>query len=324
MRNGRDLSLDYLRALGLLLIILAHVKPPRLLLHIRSFDVVLMVIVSTISYGCFSKKDKPYKEYVLGRFKRLVYPTWQFIILSAVLFGVCDLALGLPLHFTWKSIVIGFLTFSGIGYLWVIRVFLYNALLNPLLVRVRTLPAWKTYCLSACALALSYGALLVFRKFGLEAIAEISIINILSYGWIAALGYYFYTSSARSQKVQLSAYTIMTITTFGVLDGFVPNIYKYPPQYPYLIYGLTVSCLFLYFVRLVKIKYRSRLFVFISSNSFWIYFWHVILLNAFEFYSAYLTFYDDIHWGTKWIGITCVSCLLCYTQNFILKTIKNE
>lgn len=324
MKPARDLSLDYLRALGLLLIILAHVEPPRLLLHIRCFDVVLMVIVSTISYGCFSKKEKPYKDYVISRFKRLVLPTWQFILLSALLFGVCDYLLGLPLHFTPKGIVIGLLTFSGIGYLWVVRVFLYNAFLNPLLVRVRNMQAWKVYGISLFTICLSYLALVVSRRFGMEAIAEITIINILAYSVVAALGFYFYTSSVKSQTLQLCSYVGLAVGTFCFLGDFAPNIAKYPPQFPYLIYGLTVSCILLYSFKIFKIERKNSVLVFISSNSFWIYFWHVTLLNVFSFYTDYLSFYNTIPWYAKWVSISIAACLLCLAHNKLVKLVSKK
>lgn len=240
MKPVRDLTLDYLRAIGLLLIILAHVEPPRLFLHIRSFDVILMVIVSTISYGCFSKKDKPYREYVISRFKWLIFPTWQFILLSAVLFGICDFLLGVPLHFSPKAILIGLLTFSGIGYLWVIRVFLYNAFFNPFLVKVRNFPARKVFGFSIIGIILSQLLLVLSRKIGLEAVAEITVINMLAYSVVAALGFYFYVSDDKFQKIQLAVYSLLTVITFVCIGDFAPNITKYPP--PISLFDIRIDC----------------------------------------------------------------------------------
>ena len=44
------------RAVGTLLVILAHVNPPRFLFEVRNFDVVLLVVVSTLTYLQFGKK----------------------------------------------------------------------------------------------------------------------------------------------------------------------------------------------------------------------------------------------------------------------------
>lgn len=47
----RDSSVDIMRAIGLLCVILAHINPPSLLLQIRSFDVPLMLFVSGLVYS---------------------------------------------------------------------------------------------------------------------------------------------------------------------------------------------------------------------------------------------------------------------------------
>ena len=128
----RDYGIDLLRAIGLLLIILAHVNPPHFLWELRSFDVIMMVCISTISYTEYSK-PQPYWKYITGRFKRLLLPTWEYILLVGLVFYSISLFTSTPTPFSFKTILIGLLTFHGIGYLWIIRVFLYNAFINPIL-----------------------------------------------------------------------------------------------------------------------------------------------------------------------------------------------
>ena len=41
----RDYNIDILRAIGSLLVILAHVRPPEIILNFRSFDVILLVFI---------------------------------------------------------------------------------------------------------------------------------------------------------------------------------------------------------------------------------------------------------------------------------------
>lgn len=47
----RDLSIDLMRAIGLLCVILAHVNPPATLMQIRCFDVPLMLFVSGLVFS---------------------------------------------------------------------------------------------------------------------------------------------------------------------------------------------------------------------------------------------------------------------------------
>lgn len=51
--NKSGLSIDFLRAIGLFLVILAHINPLAILFQIRLFDVMLLVFVSWNAY-CFS------------------------------------------------------------------------------------------------------------------------------------------------------------------------------------------------------------------------------------------------------------------------------
>lgn len=53
----RDLKIDILRTIGILLVILAHVKLPELVRSIRSFDVVMLVFISGMSFA-YSKPKK--------------------------------------------------------------------------------------------------------------------------------------------------------------------------------------------------------------------------------------------------------------------------
>ena len=121
--------------MGLLCIILAHVNPPDWLLQLRCFDVVMMVCISTVSYTEYSK-PKPYLRYLTGRIKRLLLPAWEYILLLGVVFYVIALMTGTSTPYPLKTLVIGIFTLSSVGYLWIIRVFLYNAFINPFIPKI--------------------------------------------------------------------------------------------------------------------------------------------------------------------------------------------
>ena len=75
---NRYLYIDKLKKLGLLLFFLAHVSPLVFLFQLRNFDVILMIIVSSILFF-LSRKKLSFGDYILKRFKRLVIPTWIFL-----------------------------------------------------------------------------------------------------------------------------------------------------------------------------------------------------------------------------------------------------
>lgn len=77
----RDKTIDIMRVIGIMLIILAHVSPPEFLFQLRTFDVPMMIFISGMSYYVASKKDVKIVPYVKSRFRRLVVPAWIFITL---------------------------------------------------------------------------------------------------------------------------------------------------------------------------------------------------------------------------------------------------
>ncbi|MGX7099286.1 acyltransferase family protein [Globicatella sanguinis] len=83
----RDVSIDVLRSIGLLCIILAHVSAPKFVLQIRNFDVPLMAFIMGISFY-LTNKNKHFNliEYSKKRFKRLLFPTWKFLTIFFTFF----------------------------------------------------------------------------------------------------------------------------------------------------------------------------------------------------------------------------------------------
>ena len=52
----RDFSIDFLRCIGLIGIMLSHSVCPSLLMNLRSFDVPLMVFLSAVCLANYSRK----------------------------------------------------------------------------------------------------------------------------------------------------------------------------------------------------------------------------------------------------------------------------
>lgn len=87
----RDIRIDALRALAILLIMFAHTRPPQWLYELRDFDVVLMTFI----LGCFLLFKSRAKESkaLSALFKRTIYAfnracmdVFIFIFSSAIYF----------------------------------------------------------------------------------------------------------------------------------------------------------------------------------------------------------------------------------------------
>ena len=91
---ARDISIDILRCIALIGIVVIHCEPESLWLRqIRNFDVPLMVFLSGVSYTLSIKDentliDGGYLKYVIKRFKRLILPTWIFLGIYSILFTI--------------------------------------------------------------------------------------------------------------------------------------------------------------------------------------------------------------------------------------------
>ena len=126
--SERKKYIDILKVIGLLCIILAHVNPPDTVNQIRTFDVVLMILVSAY-LGISSIKKENYFKYCGKRFLRLVIPTWIFLSIFfpiAIKLNLREITPRIIKH----TYLLDF--YYTVGYVWVIRIYFIIALLVPI------------------------------------------------------------------------------------------------------------------------------------------------------------------------------------------------
>lgn len=128
----REKKLDVLRFIGLSLIILAHVNPPESILDLVSCNVPLMLFVSGIIYA--DKNVKMSWDFIWHRTKRLVVPVYLFLIVYFAIALSLQHILNFDLGIRAEHIIGSFLLMDGIGFVWIIRVFLLVALITPWLI----------------------------------------------------------------------------------------------------------------------------------------------------------------------------------------------
>ena len=107
------------------MVILAHTDIPNTLLNIMTFDVILLVFISGMSLS-FEKSNKSYPMYLWKRVKKLLIPTYIVITICLVIkFFITGGMVG-------KSTIIQSYTLvGGIGYVWIVRIYLMLALVSP-------------------------------------------------------------------------------------------------------------------------------------------------------------------------------------------------
>lgn len=335
-------GIDVLRFLGLSLIILAHVNPPAVLFQLRNFDVPLMLFVSGLSFSIAKKNNVKYSLYVFQRFKRLVLPAWFFLILyftGIFLFNITPLKPQLNFDVIASSFSLVF----GIGYVWVIRVFICVALLAPILVKFFSTKGNKASILilifSLLVNEVLAKSLLSYISGSVSTSIYILFFEIPPYAIIFCIGYIFLRLK-RDELIFITAMSAFCFCAFAFYYqhrlGFVPGTQnsKYPPLLYYTSYSIFMMvCFFSIRDKLANLftrnKYVERVFVLISNNSLWIYLWHILFVTYFNitkheynFIEKYLCAYAGGVLLT-YIQLKVVTQVLKYTRNAVVaKNIK--
>ena len=277
--------IDFLKFIGLTGIIIAHISPPQWLMVARSFDVPFMVILSSIlaekSYAKYIDKQISPVNYLVNRTKRLVIPTWIFLIIYFSAYFVLSDNL-----FSIKYYIASFcLTRYGIGYVWIILIYLYSALLIPLFHKMKLS---KKGILLLVFLYLLYEIAYYF-EIGIDnKLIETTFYYIIPYGVLTYFGYNY----SRLKKIHKC---IIAIVALGIFISFglyywiqtgtfqSVQIAKYPPRFYYLGFGVAISFSLLLICENKHFKiFDNKIVRFIAKHSMWIYLWHVLVLTAYS------------------------------------------
>lgn len=313
---NRDFRIDILRTLAILLIIFAHTSQINLFFQLRTFDVPLMAILLGMSfYLSQSKKTNiSYTSYVIKRFERLVIPAWIFLtIFFIVMFFISFFLSPLKSLFSLRTIVTSYTLLSGIGYVWIIRVFFTIAIFSPLLWFISKKFKNTISKITVITILLLIQQLLCLINYNLKGISSMLFQEIISvsfgYMILALLGMWIVQQSNKE-----NFYLCIYFTLFSILCGYLLNFpslqsQKYPPSIFFISYGITASLILLLILSLSLIKpyLNNKFSSWTSKHSLEIYYWHIfpvtILTNistefnwvikftitfAFAFFATYL------------------------------------
>lgn len=319
MDSKRIGYIDFLKTVGLLLLILAHVDAPSFLLQFRCFDVPLMVILSGIlakkSYKRYQvrKTNNKFLGYLWKRIVRLLIPTYIFLTLFFLIMFI------LGSHYTIWDIVYSYLLQSGnrgIGYVWIILVYLLCAIMVPYLYRIKITSPWVII-----SLIFIYGIyeLLIHYQIGMDNLFFYSVFYFaIPYGILTLIGLNY---NELNQKQRFVIFLISALAFFMIMgfyifkDRAIKNIalFKYPPRIYFLSYGLFMSMLLIHIMSKKNHKIYNNIIVRqVSKSTLWIYLWHIFFINIFDRLGLFET------WWTRFIMLVVLSCGLTIVQNAIL------
>lgn len=316
----RDVSIDILRFIGLSLIILAHVSPPDALLQIRCFDVPMMLFISGLTMR--GKAAKFSWSYIKHRTLRLLIPVYSFLTAYFILIFALQNA-GLDFGVTLRHCISSYLLLDGIGFIWIIRVFLLVALLTPCLIWIAHKCSTKELfaicafsaigldCLIREGVMMEY---LLIRDFLYYAIGySIPLLCALKASQLNLKGL---SMAALFFFCLLAAQYAIVVRTIGGGNYLMFNNFKYPPQAYYIFYGIFVS-LFSYILIIRCNIYKAlTIFSFVGCNTIWIYLYHIPIIQ--------LTGHIGLPWFVRYIVVYVLAFSLCYIQVTIVNILQKK
>lgn len=330
MSKDRNVKLDILRGLALLCIIIAHAQPPTWLSQVRNFDVVLMTLLLGCSYYISNqKKEYSYLDHIKKRFFRLVVPTWVFTTIFFIFFYFVSIIRADDFYFELNQIIGSYTMMNGInsiGYIWIMRVFFIVALICPFILRISMY--LKSDFMYFTYLFFFYIIYLFLYQFivDLNGIVLLFYINIviygLGYGFIVALGVRLPSLHNRKVDFLFCVFSIISIVLMYHYDFAKTQKFKYPPELYYISYGIFCS-LFLYRIldfNIVKGALDNKFIRYISENSAWLYFWHIIFCYFIILFGSSLTFIND-YFITRFLFLLLGALVITYLHQYILKKI---
>lgn len=305
--------IDLLKTIGIFGIIAAHVGSPQWVMMIRNFDVPLLVILSgLLSRG---KSKSGWIPYVFKRVKRLLIPTYVFLTFY---FTVTKMLGG---GYTKEIIVKSYLLRQdGIGFVWIIWVYLLCAIFTPLLDKISVT---KKSILCFFAIYILYE---ISCRLHLGTNIDVLYYTIYYYPYIflTFLGLHIEALNKKMKiGIAISASVLFTVIAgiyFVKYGAFIQTqIFKYPPRLYYLSYAVAVTMwLVVLFQNITRTHIFWRIVDFISSHSLWIYLWHIFSI----FIANYLM--PNGIWWIKYIFVLSFSCILTSLQSCAVDAIDGK
>lgn len=321
----RDSRIDILRALAIFLIMLAHVHPPINLIQIRVFDVPLMAMLLGMSFVLSKTKEKKetYIDFVVKRFKRLVIPAWVFLTLFFISSFIVANILNMEKPYNLKILLTSYSLLSGIGYVWIIRVFFTIAILSPLLFelskRVSTLFG---KCITLFSLLLIQGGLCILTE-RLDGVVYVLFEQLIAisfgYAIIALVGMWAINQTKR-ENLTLGFFFLAIFLIIGSIQDFpLISKQKYPPTIYFIAFGLSVSLLLFYLLSNSRLKkiFEKKSIIWGSKHSLELYYWHIFPVTVFE------ASFSSTNWLIKYIITIIVTLILTNLQTKYLPNIFN-
>ena len=324
MQNDRTVFIDYLKVIGLLCIILAHICTDQTILQIRNFDVPLMVLISGYlaveSFKRSLKKNHSFLNYYWKRIKMLLFPTWIFLIIFFAVMSFFPIDGMYP--YSTDYIINSFLLLDGMKYVWIIRIFLICAFITPVIYYFDKIESEFIQFMILLIIYILYEIAIFLQINQQNIIFEFILAYVIPYGIIYLLGM-ITTKTSYKTDLTISLLSLACLLVSGYIiyatTGVVQptQIMKYPPTIYYISYALFVSMLLFAIFKKINLK-GNRIINFCSQSSLWIYLWHGLFLTILPL------IYGETDWISAFFIILICSIAVTYIQNRIIRFLEGK
>jgi hypothetical protein len=296
MKIERNLNYDLIRLLGLLIIMIAHSSPPDWLFQLRNFGTPLLVVGSGLTYTLiYSSKKIEIGEFYSKRLKRLVLPAWIFLSFFFLFFYAASEVTAKEYPFNLKKILGSYTFMDGIGFVWVFKIYLMLALITPIAIHLnKRIDSDRFYFFLLILFYIIYELINYIVSPYLVGTIN-TVFNSIVFILIPYSLVYFY--AFRMNRLKSNHLLILSLTSLVIFlsmafikyqdtGWFVSTQdFKYPPTIYYLSYAFfAINIIFIVVnkINLEKTNVKYAL-VWLSSNSLWVYLWHIMAFYIWKF-----------------------------------------
>lgn len=292
----RNLNYDMLRLLGLLIIMVAHSSPPGWLFQLRNFGTPLLVLGSGLTYSLiYSNRKLEAISFLKKRIPKLILPAWIFLSFFFVSILLIANLTAQPFPFSREQVLSSFVFMEGIGFVWIFKIYLMLAIATPIALYLnRRCQSNHLYLGSLILAYLGYEVVLAvvdpLLGQSFKLLVDEIIFTFIPYSIVYL---YAFRLSKISDKTIIAA-ILISLTIFVALailkyqqfgEVISTQKYKYPPTIYYLSYAFFAINTVYLVIRSIKIdgSMTKAIITWLSSNSLWIYLWHIFAFYIWEF-----------------------------------------
>lgn len=208
---------------------------------------------------------------------------------------------------------------NGIGYVWIMRVFLLVALLLP---AIDMFVHKINYLILIIAVFIVQQCLIELTPYNktIETFYNEYILYAVGYTPFIIFGLSIRKIS-RLQMLLILTFLIVAMLGFMIYHHAIisPQMYKYPPQSLYILYGIFASGLLWTFRPLISDGYLYRIFNYLSTNSMWLYLWHIIGIPI----AGTLKIYPNT-WFLRFLIVLAVALILNFSYQKLIKYLPEK